>query len=178
MTKTEKQYDKQTRLFIELIDKKINARMGKIDRTVKRLIEIVRSFKNTPPAVEALKKELDDLKGVIADFNVKELENEVFTKVNDITSSTETALGKQEKLAAHVQSEVEAMRNDLAGLHKTVVNAAAMKSVAHDIEALKTKSQWLELEVEKLNISPLLDRINEIEARIDALKISQPYIIE
>jgi tetrahydromethanopterin S-methyltransferase subunit G len=53
-----------------------------------------------------------------------------------------------------------------------------IKDITRDIEILKQKVQWIENNIEKINIKPLHERIQEIEHKINTVKISSPYVIE
>lgn len=180
--KVTRHQDKQAKLLSELIDTKIEARAARIERTVAKLYKLFKYTKasTSPKRMNALERRVASLKEVLEDFNVKNLEGDIFKRFNQINKTIATSLEEQRKTIENTEIEISTLKKNLDEFQtfdKEFMNLDTA-SLKRDIESLKTKTQWLELEMEKMNIRPLLEKIRELEARIDALKLSQPMIIE
>ena len=53
-----------------------------------------------------------------------------------------------------------------------------LKQLRREIEILKTKEHWIVDNLERVDIEPVLDKINEVEHKIDRLKATSPFVIE
>jgi hypothetical protein len=53
-----------------------------------------------------------------------------------------------------------------------------IKDMRRDIEVLKQKMDWIEEGIDKINVKPIFERIEEIEHMMQTFKVSNPVIIE
>ena len=70
---------------------------------------------------------------------------------------------------------------DLNGQEKVndkMIDKLDIDNISRGIESLKERSQWLEENIQKIDIRPLREKIDKIEELLREMKASSPYIIE
>ena len=178
--KKEKKHSKNTptKLLSQLIDKKIEARATRTERTLRKMYAVLKTMKSShaPSRIHKLEQEVASLHRVLDDFNVKDMEDDIFKQFNKINATITETMNKQEATIKKAEAELLHLRHELRSTQRQ--EHQELSPIIRDLESLKTKTEWVELEFEKLDIQPLLDRLNEIEARIDAMRLSSPTIIE
>ena len=65
----------------------------------------------------------------------------------------------------------------LQGLEEKI-KGVNTENISRDLEILKTKTKWLENQVEGLNIKPIHDRIVELESELKKVSGSSPIVME
>lgn len=177
-----KHQGKQAKLLTELIDKKIEARVAGLESTVTKMFKLFKKIKTTssPKKMLDLEKELKSMKNVIEDFNVKSLEEDIFKQFDVIKRDSTKSIENQKNTIEDMGIELSSVKKDLETFQDFEKEFTEMdlKNIRNDIEAIKQKTEWVESEVERINLSPLLERIDELENRISNMKLSQPMIIE
>ncbi len=174
----------------ELIELKqeIKTAMIKIERLEEKPI--------VPPFPSASKNELGTLVTKIRalEETVKNLENETrsrqddttglfqdifaqLNKLNDFVYETTQKNSSQEKKIENELRQAKRDSEQIKILSEIIENLDA-ESLLRDIESMKTKSQWLEQKIEKLNLKGLYDKIEELEHTLRLLKVSSPYVVE
>jgi hypothetical protein len=53
-----------------------------------------------------------------------------------------------------------------------------IKEIRRELEILKTKGHWIEDNLEKLDVKPFMDKVQEVEHKIDRLRALSPFVIE
>jgi prefoldin subunit 5 len=53
-----------------------------------------------------------------------------------------------------------------------------IKEIRRELEILKTKGHWIEDNLEKLDVKPFMDKMQEVEHKIDRLRATSPFVIE
>lgn len=182
MKEVAEQPDKQAKLLAELVDKKIEARVSRIESTVAKMYKLFKKIKETSSSqrVDKVESEMQALKQILDDFNVKNLEEDIFKQFNEINKKISLSLDSQKASIEKSEIELSSLKKSLEEAQELQkdIKGLDVKRMKQDVESLKTKTQWIELEFEKMDLRPLIDRINELEARIDAFRISQPMVIE
>ena len=176
--KVAKQHDKQASILTALIDKKIDAKFSVLEDQITKMFRILKVLKKKTDTkrIDIIEKEVSTIKETLEDINLKSLEEDVFKKFQELNSEIKNSLKTQKMEMAKMSSESSKLKK---GMHEAKSTPEAdMKNLARKVEALKTKSEWFELELEKVNIRELHERIDELQARLSAIRISQPLIIE
>lgn len=159
---------KQAKLLADMIDKKIEAKVAPLERSLAKMLRLIKALKATSPKrVAAIENEINSIKELLDEFNVKSLEEDVFRQFNKLNKKITASLQEQ-------RASIEAAKAEAS----TLKSPGLQENITQDMEALKTKTQWLEIEMEKFNLGALMERIDELEARLDAFKLSSPMIIE
>lgn len=174
--------ERQASLISQLIDRKIETKVSYLESQMMRVLRIVKAVREatSPARMQALEKDIAHLKSILEDFNLKSLEEDIFRKLGSMNRTVEAALSEQKKEIGRTEERLASLKDTLSLVRKTEEKFESFepKQLRQQIESLKTKVQWMELEMEKVNVTGLLDRIDELESRLDALRISQPTIIE
>jgi uncharacterized protein YukE len=182
MKKMPKPPNKQAKILAELIDKKIDSRVSRMEANMAKMLRLFKRLKSTasPMKIQKLEKEIQSLKEILEDFNVKSLEEDIFKHFNEINKKVSESIDKDRESLANMEIELAALKRKLGDAEgiEDELHGLDVKSIRKDIESLKTKAHWVELEMEKIHIRPLIDRIDELEARVNAFKLSQPMVIE
>ena len=85
----------------------------------------------------------------------KGLEERMLSEIEDLKKGTEN----MEKLGGQFKSF------DLGELRR-------------DLEIIKTKQEWIENNIERIDIKPLMRKMEELEHRIRVIRVSTPIIVE
>ena len=69
-----------------------------------------------------------------------------------------------------LETEIKAMTSKLGSVHGSVkgMEEAGAAGVMRDLEILKTKAEWLESTVQKFDLKPIYDKMEELETRVSA----------
>jgi uncharacterized coiled-coil protein SlyX len=173
---------KQAKLLADLIDKKIDSRVSGLESTVTKMFRLFKKMSKSasPRRIMKLESEIRKTKEMLEDLDVKDLEKDVFGRVEQISRDISKSLEEQRKSIENTEIELSALKKSLDDFQSYEKGFIKMDTanLLRDVESLKTKTQWLELELEKINIRPLMERLDELEARLNSLRISQPMIIE
>lgn len=169
------QHNKQARLLAALIDKKIESKFSVLEASVSRLSKEVKALQ--PARVRALEKDVKTIKDFLEDFNVKNLEEDIFKEFNEINQKLSAALSKQKSTLSTAAVDVEKLRKDVQ--EAKAYESSNPKRMLQDMESLKTKTHWLEQQLDqRTDHHLLLERIEELERKLANLKVSHPMIIE
>ena len=79
-----------------------------------------------------------------------------------------------------MEIEVKAMaaRLGTASTSLKQMEGTGVTGVTRDIEILKTKLEWLESTMQKFELRPLMDKVDELEEKIRTAGRAQPFVIE
>jgi len=180
--KASKHQDRQARILSELIDKKIEARISGFESTMTKMFRLFKKMKQStsPKKMVEFEKELKSVKDVLEDFDVKNLEEDVFKQFSRSSSDAAKTIETQKKDIEEIEIELSAVKKSLSDfqIFEKEFTGLDISNLKKDIESLKVKSHWLEMELEKLSIRPLLEKMNELESRISTIRLSHPTIIE
>jgi len=153
-----KESKKQAALLAKLIDKKVGMKFSLLEKKVNLLSKEMKKI--SPTKVQKIEKEFYTMKEFLEDFNVKKLEEDIFKEFNVINRKLSHSLEERKEQIEHPPKKKFSSREQ------------------QDIESLKSKTHWLEIEVDKLNLHEVMEKIDEIEARLDRFRIANPMIIE
>lgn len=164
---------KQAQLLAELIDTKIDARISPIEDTLSKMFKLLKRVKETaaPAKVMELENEILSIKEVLEDLNVGGLEEDVSSRFGQLSKKLLSSIKEHDAAIEDLEIKISSTKQESPG-------PKGSPDSQRDIESLKTKTHWLEMELEKLNLKPLIAKINELESRINTLKLQQPMIIE
>ena len=173
----------------KIIDESIsslrNEMKRKIDEMEKERVDIasfLAEIKKNRGMIEKVSERLDLLeepgnKGGISDTSAtddvrKELEKIKYDVRQNTTKNAEAIRNMESELANIMErtNEITSLGNATAGFD--------IKGMARDIEALKQRTIWLQENIEKLNMQPLLERIREIEEEMRMSRRDPPLVIE
>ncbi len=180
--KVAKDHSKQVNLLSELIDKKIEVRVSGLESTVTKLFRLFKNMKqhSSPKKVAELEKGFNHLKEAMEDFNVKALEEDIFRKFAEFNRKLSHSVEGQNSVIENLEIEFSALRKSFEDFEVfgKELEEADIIALKRDVESLKTKAEWLELELSRLNTRPLTERVEELENRLRTMRIVQPTIIE
>lgn len=143
--------------------------------------------------IELLKKKVDDNTHRIEGVSSKDLKNYKKTReheVQDIVNFQAKLEKMHEELREDFKEMSEQMEdfkvqmNDFERKMETIKNVEDdikkldLKQIRREIEILKTKEHWIEDNLEKIDVEPVMEKIQEVEHKIDRLKATSPYVIE
>lgn len=130
--------------------------------------------------LEEMANEFDALKKRSESFNAQELKDSVFREFERINESLVQSIEKKKDDINRMETETVQMREGIESLRGLEDKIKGMDSegISRDLEILKTKTKWLEEQIEGINISPLHDRIEELETDIRRIVGNSPLIVE
>ena len=174
----------EARLLAEMVDKRIEARVAGLETTVQKIYVLFKKLKESSAQkrLAEMEKEFNSIKAILKEIDPKGLEADVFKRIGE----------NQRKITQSIEDNRRAigqLRDELSGSavpfpkmapapRKEGSESISSDSLIRDLESLKTKTKWLELEMEKMNTPAILEKIKELENRINSIRISQPMIIE
>jgi len=173
---------RQAKLLTDLVERKIEARISELERTVTRMFSLFKKMKesSSPRKMARLERDVNTIREALEEMDLKSIEADIFKRFNKLNGEMAKALEEQRKTIENTEIELNELRKGVDDFHsyeKGFINLDTEK-LLRDMEALKTKTEWIELEVEKMNFRPLIDKMSEIEAMLNKLKLSHPMIIE
>ncbi len=148
---------------------------------------------NIMKEIETLRKQVEENRSKIESISSKDLKNykklkehEVEDIVNfqsrlekmheDMKEDFEKAKEQMEEF----QAKMKAFEKDIEEIKKIEddIKKLDLKQIRREIEILKTKEQWIEHTFENIDIRPVVEKMEEIEHKIDRLKATSPFVIE
>ncbi len=118
--------------------------------------------------IDSVKKhEIDD----VLNFQVKleKMHEEIKEDFKEATEQMEEFRATMKEFERRME-EIRKVEDDIKKLD--------LKQIRREIEILKTKEHWIVDNLERVDIEPVLDKINEVEHKIDRLKATSPFVIE
>ncbi len=94
-------------------------------------------------------------------------------KINEISE-------RHEEIFEKISNDINALNKKADGIKELEgeIKKLDLKYIKRDIESLKTKAEWIENNIEKIDLEPLLEKITEMESKIRVIRLSSPVIIE
>ena len=143
--------------------------LGEVNENRRRIAEL-----------EGMRKEFEDMKKRSASFNAQEMKENILGEFEKINNELVESIEKKRNEMQRMEQETAAMREGIMSLKGLEERVKGMDSegITRDLEILKTKTKWLEEQIEGLNIRPLHDRMQELEAELRRVTSSSPMIVE
>ncbi|MBI4021174.1 MAG: hypothetical protein HY369_02945 [Candidatus Aenigmarchaeota archaeon] len=120
--------------------------------------------------VSSLEAKLDALARPAADGRIEQLER----AVNDLKEALEDL--NLASLEQDLVRQLQELENRVATIERRPAPSGA--APAQDLEPLRVKLQWLEMQIDKMDSRSLAEKVDELERKIDRLKVAAPYVIE
>lgn len=153
----------------------LNRRVDAIEKSVGGSIEA-----QLNDAKKAVEKSVMD--SVVQKPDFKALEEGLYKEFDKLRSFLKDQTDTQAKHVDSMEKDLNAaktLRNEVEKLRKQVgPGAEDAEALAKRIDALKTKEEWVETELLKVDLTPLYDKVKELENQMLKLNISMPVILE
>lgn len=145
-----------------------------------KFLNEVKENKKKIEALEAMKTEFDEIKKRSASFNAKEMKENILTEFEKINTDLVESIEKKRSEIERIEEETARMRDGIESLKNIEDKIKGMDSenISRDLEILKTKTKWLEEQVEGLNMKPLHERIKELELELKRVTSASPLVVE
>lgn len=154
----------------EIYDKleKLEARSADVISLKQKLSEI-----QTSPSAPAPS-------GKITISQVNGLEDFMYSKFREMTDLIKDGIDRNAKSIQMLQDQLEIINRKFEELDrlKDIVKQLDMDQVRREFEKVKVKSEYLEEQLEKMDLSVLREKINEIEHRLSMTHTTSPVVIE
>jgi len=131
-------------------------------------------------SMEGSLKELSSSKAQAAEMGMKSIDEKVSAQLEKMDAAVRDSITKSGEELDKVVGDLKNLKSEIEGLKKLteVLNTMDISGIRRDIESLKTKSKWLEQQIENVDIEPLYELIKEIEGRVSYSRTTSPVIIE
>lgn len=150
----------------------------KVEGVLEDMVESrLSSFNNK---VLMLRREIEMMRGELDSSRTRKLEEEFERRLGKLKSEIA-------EVAVEHQSKEEVFDSDIRGLKKAVKDMRPfggqsgridVDELRRDLEIIKTKQEWIENNIERIDIKPLLRKIEELEHRIRVITVSSPIVLE
>lgn len=127
-----------------------------------------------------LKREIEMLRSELESSSVKRLEEELQKVVGSLKSQVNKVIVDSRDLEERIASELEDVKKEMINLKSKGEHAGGlnMKEFIRDLEIIKTKQEWIENNIERIDIKPILRKMEELEHRIRMIGGSAAVIVE
>jgi hypothetical protein len=147
---------------------------------ISRFLSVANDNRKRIAGLEQMKKEFEEVKKRSASFNAQKMKDTILTDFEKINNSLVESIEQKKNEIQRVEQETAQMREgieSLKGLEERVKGVNA-EGISRDLEILKTKTKWLEQQIEGLDIKPLHERLRELEGDLRRVTGSSPLVME
>jgi chromosome segregation ATPase len=175
-----KQFDEKINSLSDKIKTVLENFDKKINNMEDNLKNLMAASENSKKSMESVKKDIEMIRKGPVEANMKELEKDIYREFERVNSNIKNILEKSREDAEKIEIEMKTIKNQFEGLKKVENELKKMdtSNIIKDIEAVKSKQEFMEKNMEKMSTEPIHDRMEEIEAAIKRMKITSPIIIE
>jgi len=145
-----------------------------------RFMNVIESNRSKIEELEKMKADLDIIKKRSASFDAQEIKNTILDEFERINSKLVESVEKKKEEIQKIEQETAKMREGIESLKnlEDKVKGVDADNISRDLEILKTKTKWLEEQVEGLDIKPIHSRLKELEAELRKITVRSPLIVE
>jgi chromosome segregation ATPase len=170
---------------IEETERDIEESVGRMRRQsgagdMSKFLSVVNDNKRRIEGVEAMRKEFESVKKRSASFNAQEIKDNIMKDFEKINSSLVESVEQKKTEIQRIEQETAKMREGIESLKELEKKVGGVNSegISRDLEILKTKTKWLEEQLEGLDIKPLHDRLKELELDLNRITTNSPLVVE
>ena len=174
---------------------KFQGRLAKMQDELKHELTDITSLKENMnnDDLTAVKKQLEENRKLIEKNFSKDKTNFMKLKeheIEDIVNFQVKLEGMHEELKESFKQVTDKMENFSSQMKsfetrmdeirkiEDHIERLDLKQIRREIEILKTKEHWIVDNLEKLDMDPIFEKIQEVEHKINLLKATSPYVIE
>ncbi len=127
-----------------------------------------------------LRREIEMLRGELESSKVRKLEGEFQRNIGNLKSQLNKVIIDGKGLEERLGSEIEILKKETGDLGKTGehVKGLNIEELRRDLEIIKTKQEWIENNIERIDMKPLLRKMEELEHKIRLIRTSSPIVLE
>jgi hypothetical protein len=116
----------------------------------------------------------------VAGIGVKMVDDRIAAQIERMKSAMGEGGTKSREEIDRMSGTINELRREVEELKKikNAINASDLSGLRRDIESLKEKSEWIEKQVENVDIEPLYELVKELEDRMSSRRVTSPVIIE
>ncbi len=124
-----------------------------------------------------LRREMEMLRSELESSSVKRLQEGFHRDVSNIKSQLNKVIIDGRGLEERISSEMEELKSGMEA-PKPGGPGINVEELKRDLEIIKTKQEWIENNIERIDIKPLLMKMEELEHRIRVMRVSSPIVLE
>jgi methyl-accepting chemotaxis protein len=144
---------------------KITSRIDDLENVAKKLQEQVnRERRENIETNTRTLKTFDDISK-----NIKQLE--------ETMKSADDTIKKHNERIENESNDIKRDTEEIGAL-KDAIDKMDIDDILRNIESIKMKNQWIEQNIEKIDIRLLYEKMEELEHKLEIMKVSSPYVIE
>jgi len=153
---------------------------GGVEAEISRFLRDVNENKQKIAKLEEMKRDFEEMKKRSASFNAQEIKENILMDFEKINTNLVESIEKKKSEIQRLEQETAQMREGIESLKNLEgkIKGIDSETITRDLEILKTKTKWLEEQIEDLNIKPLHDRIQELETDLKRVTSSSPLVVE
>jgi len=133
----------------------------------------------TSELLEKLRTDFEAIKRRVP-LDGQDIKDDIAREFEKASDKMKDLIEKQRNGVQRVEHETAQLREKLETMKTPSGDAKELdtESIKRDLEILKTKTGWLEEQIENLNLKPMIDRINELETDLKKAMKSSPLVLE
>jgi chromosome segregation ATPase len=148
------------------------------------------SYSNITKDIDGIKKRVLNLNEMRAEvkalrmridkIDFQGLTKEIYNQFEKMNSSIRESEKKTDDLVEKMNVEIKTLREKMeeTSQAKEHVEGLEVSHMKRDMESLKQKSQYIEQHLERVDVKPIVEMIQEVERKVDSLRASSALIIE
>ena len=161
---------------IESLEKRIQSLENLLEKRVSKTLQKIRpidieKYSSLVKRMNILDDKIEDLKK--EESSLEKLRPEVNRTIENLNRKISNTLMKNKMDIKHADEEILILKNQLAEVRKLDI-----KRLLREMEVLKMKTRWLEEHVDRFDVKPIFEMIDELESRIKAITSTTPMVIE
>lgn len=127
-----------------------------------------------------LRREIDMVRGALESSKVKKLEEEFESRLGKLKSEIAEVSVERQSQDEVFDAEIKKLKRGMEGFGRLGEQAQGPKlgDILRDLEIIKTKQEWIENNIERIDIKPILRKMEELEHRIRVINVSSPIVLE
>lgn len=147
---------------------------------VSKFLSVMNDNRRRIEGIEEMKREFESIKKRSASFNAQEIKDNIMKDFEKINNSLVESVEQKRTEIQRIEQETAKMREGIESLKELEKKVGGVDSegISRDLEILKTKTKWLEEQLEGLDIKPLHDRLKELELDLNKITTNSPLVVE
>ena len=158
----------------------IQSDFARIEKETTGFLKEVRESVQKVREMEDMKGEIEELDARMKGIDFEGLTHEIYKQFEKMNVSINESEVRASDFMEKLKVEMKVLEDKIgeAAQAKEHVDNLDITTIRRDMESLKQKSQYIEQNLENVNLEPIMTLIKEVENKVETLRVSSPLIIE
>ena len=150
------------------------------ERELSKFINEIGEIRERVAAIEKIKTDVDDLKSRLIKIDFEGLSNEIYNQFERMNENIKQSDKKTDDAIEKLNVEIKTLKENMNEAMKTRehIEKLDIPNIRRDMEVLRQKSEYLQNQLERINIEPLVEMVSEVENKMSVLQASSALVIE